>query len=72
MTALIPREGGYDLRLLNASTSSSDGVVHIRPHPRSVSWVSLAGEHKQRLAGEEGAYRVGLKAWEIATLRVQR
>jgi len=72
MTALIPREGGYDLRLLNASTSSSDGVVHIRPHPRSVSWVSLAGELKQRLAGEEGAYRVGLKAWEIATLRVQR
>jgi alpha-mannosidase len=72
MSALIPRDDGFDLRLLNASASSRDGVVHIRPLPRSISWISLAGELKERLTEDEGAYRIKLKAWEIVTLRVQR
>ncbi len=72
MTALIPRNHGYDLRLLNASADPKDGVVRIEPHPKGVTVVTLAGEVKERLSDSEGAYRLGLRPWEIATLRVRR
>jgi alpha-mannosidase len=72
MSALIPRDDGYDLRLLNASASPQEGVVRIQPLPRNVTWVSLAGDLNEQLAVKDGAYQIRLRPWEIATLRVER
>lgn len=72
MTALVPGDDGYDLRLLNASARPQDGAVRIEPQPREVRSVTLGGEVKERLSEHGGAYRLGLRPWEIATLRVRR
>lgn len=71
MTAMVPRDGGYDLRVLNASASPHDGVVRIEPLPREVTWVTLGGDVKEGLSARDGAFHLPLRQWEIATLTVR-
>jgi hypothetical protein len=71
MTALIPRPDGYDLRVVNASDRPHRARVAIRPLPVEVASVSLAGEKRSTPAAVDGRYELGLRRWEIATLRVR-
>ena len=72
MTACIPRAGGYELRLLNASDRPREAAVRLRPIPRDVSLVTLAGDVRQHLTPEGDRVVLSLRSWEIATLRVSR
>jgi alpha-mannosidase len=71
MTALIPRPEGYDIRLLNASDRPHRARVAIQPLPVAVSAVRLVGEQRTAPAMIDGRYELGLRPWEIATLRVR-
>jgi alpha-mannosidase len=71
MTALIPRAGGYDLRVLNASDSPQEASIDFEPAPAEVTSITLAGELQESLIVGDGAVRLALPAWRIATLRVR-
>ena len=71
MTALRPRPGGYELRVLNASDGPREARIYIEPQPAEVTSVTLAGEPRESLALADGVVRLLLPAWEIATLRVR-
>ncbi len=70
MTACIPRPYGYDLRLLNASGSAQEAWVLLEPVPSDVTWTTIGGVVRERLSGGQGGFRLPLRPWEIATLRV--
>ncbi|HXN03080.1 MAG TPA: glycoside hydrolase family 38 C-terminal domain-containing protein [Candidatus Dormibacteraeota bacterium] len=71
MTALLPRRQGYDLRLLNASDAPHEATIELQPQPAEASAVTLAGDPLAPLAVGDGAVRLSLPAWGIATLRVR-
>jgi alpha-mannosidase len=72
MTAAVPRPGGYELRILNASDHPQRAVLRLAPIPSDVVVVTLGGDIGQRLAGAKGVVDISLRPWEIATLRVSR
>ncbi len=72
MTGCIPSAEGYVLRLLNASESVQDASVTLTPLPAAVRWTSLGGTLRQHLSPVAGSFKLRLRAWEIATLRVVR
>lgn len=72
MTALVPRPGGYDLRLLNASDAPQKASVHLEPEPVQITSVTLGGDVQERLTPTDGMVRLSLPPWGIATLRVTR
>lgn len=71
MTACIPRPEGFDLRLLNASDQPQDATVSLQPEPKEMVRINLGGELLEALPRRSHA-RLGLRPWEIATLRVTR
>jgi 2-O-(6-phospho-alpha-D-mannosyl)-D-glycerate hydrolase len=72
MTACIPGQDGYRLRILNASERSTQAVIRLRPVPSAVTATTLGGDQERALAlaGEEA--RLLMRPWEIATLQVRR
>ena len=72
MTALLPRPGGYDLRVLNASNAACPASVHLQPQPAEVTSITLGGDPREQLAVKDGVVRLSLPPWGIATLRVTR
>jgi alpha-mannosidase len=72
MTALLPRSGGYDLRLLNASDASGEAIVRLQPQLRNVSAITLGGDAREQLALEGGVFRIAVRPWEIVTVRATR
>jgi alpha-mannosidase len=72
MTACIPGTEGYVLRLLNASDSVQDASVTLTPLPAAARWTSLGGTLRAQLSPVADSFRLRLRAWEIATLRVIR
>jgi mannosylglycerate hydrolase len=72
MTALLPRPGGYDLRLLNASDAAHEASVHLQPEPAEITSITLGGDLRAQLALRDGVVRLSLPPWGIATLRVTR
>ena len=72
MTACIPQEYGFQLRLLNASDRSNNAQVRLRPRPAAVERISLAGDHAEPLAVNDEVLELSMRPWEIATLRVSR
>ena len=72
MTACIPSDGGYLLRLLNASDRSADALIRLTPDPRTVTSEPLDGSARRTLASHHGTYQLPMHAWEIVTLRVSR
>jgi alpha-mannosidase len=72
MTAMVPRAGGYDLRLLNASDARREASVHLQPEPAAITSITLGGEVREQLALRDGMVRFSLPPWGIATLRVTR
>jgi hypothetical protein len=71
MSGLVPRPDGYDLRVLNASDAPHEAKIHFEPGPGKVTSVTLAGDPREALALRDGAVRLPLPAWGIATLRVK-
>jgi alpha-mannosidase len=71
MTALIPRAGGYDLRVLNAADTPHEARIHLQPRPGKVTSITLAGDLRESLTIDNDGVRLSLPAWGIATLRVQ-
>jgi alpha-mannosidase len=71
MTALLPLPEGYELRVLNASDTAREAVIQLEPQPTGVTSVTLAGDLRESLALADGAVRLSLPAWGIATLRVR-
>jgi hypothetical protein len=69
---LLPRPGGYDLRLLNASDASGEAIVRLQPEPRNVSVISLGGDAREQLAPKGGVVRIAVRPWEIVTVRATR
>ena len=72
MTACVPRQDGYDLRLVNASPRPAHARLALTPTPAAIAPVTLGGRLGDRLALEAGTVRLPLRPWEIATLRVWR
>jgi alpha-mannosidase len=72
MTALVPRPGGYDLRLLNASDAPQKASVHLQPEPAEITSVTLGGDVREHPGLTNGMVRLSLPPWGIATLRVTR
>ncbi|MDQ6713988.1 MAG: hypothetical protein M3Z28_12485 [Candidatus Dormibacteraeota bacterium] len=72
MTALLPRPGGYDLRLLNASDASGEARVRLQPQPADVTVVNLGGVARERLTTKDGVLTIPVRPWEIVTLRAAR
>jgi len=72
MTACLPGAEGYVLRLLHASDSVQDASVTLAPLPAAVRWTTLGGTVREQLSPVAGSFRLRLRAWEIATLRVTR
>jgi mannosylglycerate hydrolase len=73
MTALLPRPGGYDLRLLNASDVSREAIVRLQPEPGNVSVISLGGVVRGQPGPRGGGVvRIPVRPWEIVTLRATR
>ena len=72
MTACVPEENGYQLRLLNASDRSNGARVRLRPRPVAVERISLAGDHAEPLAMNDEVLELLVRPWEIVTLRVSR
>ncbi len=72
MTACVPTPDGFVLRLLNASERDAQAHVVLNPPPAEVLRTTLAGSAPERLLPDVGAYRLRLRAWEIATIRVLR
>lgn len=72
MAACIPRADGYDLRILNASDHQHQARLRLAPAPASVVQLTLGGVTHTDLAGVDGTFRLAMRAWEIATLRVNR
>ena len=72
MTACVPRPGGFDLRLLNASARAVEARITLTPRPAEVMAVSLGGQPEAALPLEGGRVRLRLRGWQIATLRVRR
>jgi len=71
MTALVPHPQGYDLRVLNASDTPRDATIDWEPTPTEVTSITLAGDLRESLVINDGAVRLALPAWGIATLRVR-
>jgi len=72
LTALLPRPGGYDLRLLNASDASREAIVRLQPVPRHLSVISLGGVAREQLAPRGGVVGIPVRPWEIVTVRATR
>ena len=72
LTACLPDGDGYLLRLLNAADDAQDAQVRFAPAPGRVLWVTLDGAPREPVTLEGDIARVGLRPWEIATLRVSR
>ena len=72
MMACVPRPGGYELRILNASDHSHDATVRLAPAPADVVLVTLGGERRAHPRLADGAVTLSMRPWEIATLRVSR
>ena len=72
MTALIPRPGGYDLRLLNASNGSREARVGLQPQPADVTAITLSGDRRESVARKGDVLTIPVRPWEIVTLRVTR
>ena len=72
MTALVPRAGGYDLRILNASDQSREALVRLQPEPAAVTVVTLGGVAREQPAAKGGVLRLPVRPWEIVTLRATR
>jgi alpha-mannosidase len=72
MTACLPMPGGYQLRLLNASDRPQHATVRLRPLPRHIELVDLAGRIRERLSTDDEAVTLPMRPWEISTLRVSR
>jgi alpha-mannosidase len=72
VTACTPRDGGLDLRILNASDHPREAVVRMQPEPRSVSRTSLDGRAGRACTVTAGTVRLEVRPWEIATLAVTR
>ncbi|HEV2012825.1 MAG TPA: glycoside hydrolase family 38 C-terminal domain-containing protein [Candidatus Dormibacteraeota bacterium] len=72
MTALVPRPGGYDLRLLNASDAPREVSVHLQPAPAAITSITLGNDVREQLTLTDGTVRLSLPPWGIATLRVTR
>ncbi len=71
MTALLPRPGGYELRVVNASDAPREAGIHLQPQPAEVSSITLAGDVGASIALEDGVVGLSLPPWGIATLRVR-
>jgi len=71
MTSLVPRPQGYDLRILNASDAPREATIDWEPTPAEVARITLAGDSRESLVINDGAARLTLPAWGIATLRVR-
>jgi alpha-mannosidase len=71
ITACIPTEDGYHLRILNASDDSTDGTVRLEPAPRSASLTTVGRTSSERLRINQGL-RLRLRPWQIATLAIVR
>jgi mannosylglycerate hydrolase len=71
MTACIPGQDGYRLRILNASERSTEAVIQLRPVPSAVTAGTLGGDQERALTLAGGEARLSLRPWEIATLRVR-
>ena len=72
LTALLPRPGGYDLRLLNASDAPREARVRLQPQPADVIVITLGGDPGDQLLQKDGACSIPVRPWEIVTLRVTR
>ena len=72
MTALVPRPGGYDLRLLNASDASGEAIIRLQPEPGNTSMITLGSVVREQLAPKGGVVRIPVRPWEIVTLRATR
>ncbi len=72
MTALVPRPGGYDLRLVNASPASREARVRLQPQPATVTAINLNGDSGETLLGNDGVFTRWVRPWEIVSLRVTR
>ena len=72
MTACIPRPGGYDLRILNASDGPTEAAVRLAPQPERLAWLTLAGDVTAAASPTDGVLHRSMRPWEIATLRVVR
>src|SRR2546428_820235 len=67
-----PDADGYLLRLLNAADHAEEAQVRFKPAPGRVLRVTLDGATQQSVTLEGDIARLGLRPWEIATLRVSR
>ena len=72
LDALVPRAGGYDLRILNASDQSREALVRLQPEPAAVTVVTLGGVAREQPAAKGGVLRLPVRPWEIVTLRATR
>src|SRR3984893_7332674 len=72
MTALQPRAGGDDLRLLNASDTSREAIVRLQPEPGNVWLITLGGVVREQVAPKGGVVRIPVRPWEIVTVRATR
>jgi hypothetical protein len=72
LTACIPDGDGYLLRLLNAGATAQDARVRFKPAPARVQRVTFDGAPPETVDLEGEVARLGLRPWEIATLRVSR
>jgi alpha-mannosidase len=71
MTALIPRQDGYEIRLLNASDQASEAGLRLEP-VGTLERSNLGGNDLERIAPRDGRFGLGLRPWEIVTLRLTR
>ena len=71
MTALIPRQDGYEIRLLNASDQASEAGLRLEP-VGTLERSNLAGNDLERIVPRDGRFGLGLRPWEIVTLRLTR
>jgi alpha-mannosidase len=72
LTACSPTAGGFDLRILNAGDEATSAVLRLRPKPSAVTRLTLGGEPLQGPEQIGDQFRVRLRPWEIATLRIER
>ncbi|HEY9286861.1 MAG TPA: glycoside hydrolase family 38 C-terminal domain-containing protein [Candidatus Dormibacteraeota bacterium] len=70
LTACIPTNGGYELRLLNASERPADAVIRLAPQPGAIIARTLDGSSARPLSASDGRVRLSMRAWEIVTLGV--
>jgi hypothetical protein len=71
MTACMPRVGGFDLRLLNASGAPQNALVRLTPAPSRARRITLGGQVDDRVDRHGEVIRLPLRQWEIATLQIR-